>query len=506
LLPLAGAMRGGTTAWALLGVAALALLLRLGDPLGSPVLPNEDPYLMLYRAERLDAKGLWPDDYTKGFPAMLVAWKAFGVPMYDAARLLPAFWGAAGVVLMHAVARRLAGDAAGLGAAFLFAVIPEVVKRSNFLAPTALDMALLPLLAWCAVDLASARLRALPLAAVVAVWLAFAHPWGLLYVGMALAPWMLHLALRPPAPVRWVRPLTAGALGLGIPAGLWLMQGPDTGLSPIEDVAAHVGSWLTAPTFAYHAPKNVNLVGMLGPGAIALAIVGAMRGPARLRNLGLGWVAMLLPVAALTLTSVPFAAERTVAFLAPGVALLGGAATARFWYAATRMRAPSPDQWASIVAALLVLASVTAVPAASAKGWWRIYQPEEQDLYMEIAEVDEAIVVTGSWQAAVGIGAWGGDTRPLTAVFKSEKVRAKVLAEAEAEGRPLLVVIDRHTRNKADPEHAGFRNYTYDFVHVHGDRLDSAGSVKVFQYLPLEGPTAQPRVVLGLPGPERPAP
>ena len=63
----------------------------------------------------------------------LIVHDVFGVPisLYDLLVLLPVFFGALSSVLFYFLVKRLAGDAAGLFAAMMFAVSPPLIERGN---------------------------------------------------------------------------------------------------------------------------------------------------------------------------------------------------------------------------------------------------------------------------------------------------------------------------------------------------------------------------------------
>jgi dolichyl-diphosphooligosaccharide---protein glycosyltransferase len=63
----------------------------------------------------------------------LLVHDVFGVPitLYDLLVLLPVFFGAVSSILFYFLVRRLAGDAAGMFAALMFAVSPPLIERGN---------------------------------------------------------------------------------------------------------------------------------------------------------------------------------------------------------------------------------------------------------------------------------------------------------------------------------------------------------------------------------------
>ncbi len=68
-----------------------------------------------------------------GAVIFLVAHNIFGIPisLYDTLVLLPVFFGAVTAVLFYFLVRKVAGDAAGLFSALIFAVSPPLIERGN---------------------------------------------------------------------------------------------------------------------------------------------------------------------------------------------------------------------------------------------------------------------------------------------------------------------------------------------------------------------------------------
>lgn len=398
--------------------------------------------LHIYRAERWAEKGVWPVEYTPGFPALVVAMGAFGLPLMDLARFAPPLLGAASVVGMALLGRRLGGAAAGLGAGLLMAVAPEAIRRATLFAPTALDLALAPILVWLLLDLIEGRLRALAPLAVATLWLYVAHPWGLAYLALALLPVSFSALLRARRVVQVG--VLAGLAVAVVPLALFFRP-------HLAVFTSHAAAWLAAPSLAYTPPRFTEPFDMFGLPLMALALLGAVRGPARMRRLGLGWTLALLPLALFDLTGKDYVPYRTVAFMLPGLALLGGAAVA--WlaprFAAWEARvSPGRAAWAPAAAIGLSLA-ILAAPAVAMEPWYRISTPEEQALYEQLGATEGAIVVGGSWQAGAWATAWGADGRVHPEFFRDAKARFFVLEEANASARPVFAVVDGHARSDA---------------------------------------------------------
>jgi hypothetical protein len=210
----------------------------------------------------------------------------------------------------------------------------------------------------------------------------------------------------------------------------------------------------------------VDPLAMLGLPALLLAALGALRGPRELRVLGLGWTLMLLPLVLLDLTGVRYVPQRSVAYLAPGLALLGGAGAAWLLPRARALARRSPSRRAALVAAGMAGLLVLAGTGASAKGWYRIYPERDQVAFQDTAayaEEHHLRVVAGSWQAMAQLGAWGADVLGEPKFFQNASFRASY-AQRTMLGQPFVVVLDKEARLRADASSAEYENYSLGFV------------------------------------------
>jgi hypothetical protein len=127
-----------------------------------------------------------------------------GIDLLALARWIPLAFAALAIVGMYVLARRLGGVAAGLGAAFLTAMMPEHIFRTELLFPTALDLAILP--AWLLVFHEATRpgpasrawlpRERVPIAILflaLSVPLAWMHPWVVPLFGV---PCLVYAAVR----------------------------------------------------------------------------------------------------------------------------------------------------------------------------------------------------------------------------------------------------------------------------------------------------------------------
>ncbi|MCA1811057.1 MAG: hypothetical protein LC623_03485 [Halobacteriales archaeon] len=258
------------TKWVGLGLAIsataaavlVAFLLRLADPLSSPVIPAEDPYThMALVREHLRTGALDPlypkgDLYPPGLHAFLAAaWTYSGMDLYQIVLLGPVLLGAIGVLGMALVLARNQGPLAGFVGALALAVAPEAIFRTNMMSPTALDLALLPFYFLAVLELLKGRLGWLGVAAPMTVFFVVSHPWLFPILGMMGAAFIV-LAVLFPWPARFAPLSLVGAAAalacIGFGTGLMLstcggLCGP--GLRDIVEVP-HTAFFDALPTLA----------------------------------------------------------------------------------------------------------------------------------------------------------------------------------------------------------------------------------------------------------------
>lgn len=378
---------------AVAGAAAWGIAMRLVDPLSTDVIPAEDPYthLALTREHLRDGSidGLnGPDTpYPPGLHAVLATFAVHsGVALDDIVRFGPVAFGALAVVGTALALRRLDGNAAAVVGALVVAVTPELVFRSQMMAPTAFDLAILPFALLGLVLTVRGRLGwAAPTAALLA-FLVASHPWVFGILGIAGAVFLL-LALACPwaeAPRLHAAGLAVGILLVGAAtafamSGCWGTCGPgfsvveegqgdrkfddvalvvlaaslalaawfglgrrsvQRGLDrmrPLGPAAATVWSALLVGAAGYAVwkaradglPAQVSLEYMLGWPLLAVAAVGLAAVPWARRpgaHLAAGLIAATLPFTVFDPFHSPFWPHRTAAYLAIGLALGAGVA------------------------------------------------------------------------------------------------------------------------------------------------------------------------------------
>lgn len=424
----------------------LGIALRLEDPLRTQALGAEDPFShLVFMKEWLkqgyfaDAFHMGTEMYPPGMHAFVMAFVPYaGVEFYDFARIAPAVFGGLAILGMYVLASRLAGAVAGLGAAFITAIMPEHIFRSELFFPTTFDLALLPI--WLLAfhfALEGERIAGSVLFLGASIPLAIMHPW---LVPLFAAPLGLYAALRalrtdarPFAPAvcllalpvafamsfRWETSDTGFADFLGhLPGMAWLAQIEVRGillfliLLVILGALAAVGAALVAlasrirlpraarivvsalaaagllllvPLLTRDPPRDVNYVHMLGVVALTLALAGAALAfvrPTTLGDLALSIVIFLLPLTALNIFDSPYWPQRTVAFLSVGIALLAGSTLGHVHGVIERFapegRARSIVAPAALVAlALCVAGTSAATGGGSTYPWYRMYNDDQ---------------------------------------------------------------------------------------------------------------------------------
>ncbi len=219
----------------ILGILAIfvtivvGVALRLIDPLSTPVIPAEDPYThMALIREHIRTGTLSPLDsesalYPPGMHALLGAiWAYTGMSLVDLIRFGPVLFGAIGILGMGLLLWRNLGPISGFVGALAYAVTPEIIFRTTMMAPTAMDLAMLPFFLLAMVEVLKGRLAWLLVLSPMALFLVFAHPWifGILSITVFVlvllslfVQWPTH---RAPRPSILGATLVFGVIGLGL--------------------------------------------------------------------------------------------------------------------------------------------------------------------------------------------------------------------------------------------------------------------------------------------------
>ncbi len=169
----------------------VGLSLRLDDPLETHALPAEDPYThTAFVREHLrdgDLDPLYEDGsvYPPGMHAFIAAvWSYTGISLMSIMRLGPALFGAVGILGMALLLWRHTSPTGAMVGAWAYAVAPEVIFRTTMMAPTAMDLAIIPFLLYALLELAQGKGAWFFVVAPVTAFFVFAHPWFLLLLGL----------------------------------------------------------------------------------------------------------------------------------------------------------------------------------------------------------------------------------------------------------------------------------------------------------------------------------
>lgn len=245
------------------GAVVVGLVLRLEDPLSSPVIPAEDPYThMALVNEHLRDGTMDPLNepgtlYPPGMHALLAAVVVYtGADLYDVARIAPALFGALGLLGVALLLGRFESMGAAIAGTLALAVLPEAIFRTTMLSPTALDLALVPFFAYSLLHVLQGRLGWAGPAGAFALFLLLSHPWVFGILGVAGLALLLLITLLPwspargPLPTAWGVVTVVAIVGSGIAmslSGCWGgcgpgfrdVLGPD-GASMVDTLAAAV--------------------------------------------------------------------------------------------------------------------------------------------------------------------------------------------------------------------------------------------------------------------------
>ncbi|MEA3198641.1 MAG: hypothetical protein QOE90_69 [Thermoplasmata archaeon] len=434
--------------WALALVLLLALAVRLREPLSSPILGAEDPFLHMAQAwDVAQGHGL-PAHYPPGFPVLLAPLTLLGTKAFVLfARFAPPLFGVAEALGIYVLLEKRLGAWPALSGALVAALMPENVFRTDLLFPTALDLALLPFVLHLTLRASEGSRHAVWGAAGLAALLLVTHPWVVALLVPTLGAFALVLALRSRR--RHAAPLAAATATGGIALAAALSFLPGT-WNPMPAFLRHAGPKLVAlathPASIFPLPPYVDLPAMLTWPALALAGVGAVRALAKPRRLGLLaliWCAMLLPLVLVDWFGVWFIPHRTVAYLSIGVAILAAHAVEALVVAMPRRaRVPAGAAACVAVAALLVPSAAAVAP------WYRVVGPSDEAAWSALDARHPSLVVTTSWQAAAGYRATTGREAVYDpSFFHDAGERSRTLAQHP----DLVVYVDGHAKENGLP-------------------------------------------------------
>lgn len=449
----------------LAAVAIVALALRLRDPLSSDIIGAEDPYRHMERTwDLIQGKGI--GEYPPGLAILMAPFALMGPDVfYGAARFVPVAFGLGMVVATYALARAYLHPAGALVAALGVAIIPELVRRTDLLFPTAIDLMLVPLLFLLILKASEGSRRALVWAGGVSAFLLITHPWVFVLVLPPIAVFWLGDQAR----AQWKRENHGQVARVAMAAGMVPVAGLVLWMLDFGEIGARMGTAMqrmsgiaAEPSSITPLPLFVDFGSMIGMPLLGLAALGAVAvlvRPTRLGVLTLLYTVLLLPLILVDWFGLWYVPHRTVAYFAIGVAVLIGIGVSEAVRRIAGLQAnagngtqananggapvPKTKGQLGITLGALALVAFLAAPAAAADTtWYRIYEEDEFEAWDGIAAQDASIVMAGSWQGRMGYRATtGNDAIYSPDFFDSEQSRNYYIQQYP----DLVVLVDKYT-------------------------------------------------------------
>lgn len=440
-------------------IAILALVLRLRDPLSTDIIGAEDPYRHMERTwDLVQGKGI--GEYPPGLAILMAPFALMGPEVfYNAARFGPVLFGVAMVVAVYALGRSYLEPAGALVAALATAVMPELVRRTDLLFPTAIDLMLLPVLLLLVLKASEGSRRALVWAGGVSLALLVTHPWVFVLVLPPIAVYWIGDQAR----VQWKRERHGHVARVAMAAGMIPVAGAVAWFLDFGEIAtrsatafARMGTLAAEPSSITPLPLFVDFGSQVGLALLGLAALGAIAvflRPTRFGVLSLLYTLMLLPLILVDWFGLWYVPHRTVAYFGIGVALLIGVGVSE----AARRLAADPDpkpgakprgQLGLTLGALGLVAFLTIPAAAADTTWYRIYEEDEFEAWDALDAHGAGFVVAGSWQARMGYRATtGNDALYSPDFFTDETSRAWYIQQHP----DLVVLVDKYTVESGTP-------------------------------------------------------
>lgn len=457
--PVAGAT------WALLGLIALiGLVLRLREPLSSPIIGAEDPILHMERTWNL-VQGQPIADYPPGLMAVLAPLTLFGPEVfYDVARWFPPFLGAGAVAAMFFLCRNHMHPAGALGASLLVAMMPELIFRSNTLMPTAFDLILVPVFLLAVLKVPDGSKWALRTAGAIALFLGLAHPWALVLVLVPAGVWGLGLLATRRAHRSWTVPAAAGSFLAFLVLVNWLPVWRPSDLL-VNHAFPRAGELAGNPGSFWPLPLHVDFPAMITWAALLLGAAGAFVAfrtqRSRFGTLAIVWTLLLLPLILVDWFDIWYVPHRTVAYFAIGVVMLAGLAISEvvkfFESARPNLKKSATVGTLAVVAALMLPGALGVDP------WYRVYNDDDFAAWSALDERGTPFLMAGSWESRAGYRATTGNPAMYSPGFFEDEV----VRNFELQQHPdMVVVVDNETARNGHP--TGFLD-TWTLIGEWGD-------------------------------------
>jgi len=428
--------RTKTVHWIMLGaIIILALAVRAREPLSSPLIGAEDPYRHMERTwDLVQGKGF--AEYPPGLNLVLLPFTFLGPDaFYVVSAYIPLVFGAVMVVGMFLLTRNYMHPAGALVASLLVAVMPETIRRTTLLFPTALDLALLPFLFLAILKVSQGNRRALVPAGALGGFLLISHPWVAALLVPPLTVFALIMAYRTRP--EWRKAVLGAFAVLGVVAVVGAFA-----FTRLKDILANPGELATVPVF-------VDLPAMITYPALVLAAIGLFLAIRRRDNFSLLatlWTVMLLPLVLVDWLGMWYVPHRTIAYMALGIAMLGAIPVGELLRLLkdARPQAQPSATFGAVALALLVMTPT----GLSVEPWYRTFTPQELQAWNDLDDMGTVYVQAGSWEARTGYRAvTGRDANYNPGFFHDALTRDVTLRDHPG----LVVLVDCHTAAEGNP-------------------------------------------------------
>lgn len=425
----------------LAAIAVLALYLRLKEPLSDSIIGAEDPYLHMARTWDL-VQGNGVDNYPIGFMLLLTPLTLLGPDgFYAVARFLPPFLGVLSVVGVFFLCRGYTHPIGALAASVLTAVLPEHIRRTSLLFPTALDLALLPFIVLALLRAIEGVRWGLPTAGALTFLMLVVHPWVVALMAPPLVLFFLIYSVTP-ATRKWASSMAAGSLGMFLIVLILLEKGGAFSLI-FDRVLPQVGPFLASPVPA-QMPQFVDLKWMLTIPLLLLALAGAVVAVLRRTKLAvfaLIWSVLLFPLVLVDWLGMEFLPHRVVVYLGLGLVILAALPIAEL---ARLLQTSRANGGVPATYGLLGVALILTVPQALAmQPWDNLYDDQDFEAWDALEARGTTYLMAGSWEGRAGYRSLTANEAVYMPRF-FEDARERGL---QVEDHPdIVVLVDEYTK------------------------------------------------------------
>lgn len=447
----------------LAGIVIAALAVRLSDITSSRIIGAEDPYRHMERTwDLIQGKGI--GDYPPGLAILMAPFALMGpATFYAVARFTPVVFGVGMVVAIYALSRRHLHPAGALTAALAAALVPELVRRTTLLFPTAMDLALVPVLFLAVIEAASGSRKAVIACGALAGVLLASHPWVFVLVLPPIAVYWIGAQFRAQWRQEHHGHITRVALAAGlVPVAfltLWAIDFGDVATRISDNALPRLSAVVSEPSSITPLPLFVDFSSMIGYPLLGLAGLGALAvllRPTRLGVLSLLYSVMLLPLILVDWFGLWYVPHRTVAYFAIGVCLLAGIAVSEAARRLLGVAAASAGDGAKatrghlgITLGAVGLTAFLLIPAVSADTtWYTIFDDRDFEAWHAVDDQGAHFVMAGSWQARMGYRATTGNNAVYSPDFFTDQTSRDYWIQQHPD---MVVLVDKYTTESGTP-------------------------------------------------------